>query len=105
MRFGPYCLAFVCVALAAVTARGDVWPILKSKCLACHGEDPKGELKGKLDLRSRETALKGGASGKPAIVPGKPEDSLLYVAVTRKDPDLVMPPKENDKLTDRKSVV
>ncbi|HKB01466.1 MAG TPA: PSD1 and planctomycete cytochrome C domain-containing protein [Gemmataceae bacterium] len=99
MRFGPYCLAFVCVALAAVTARGDVWPILQSKCLACHGEDPKGELKGGLDLRTRIGAIKGGKSDTPAIVPGKPDDSPLYRAVTRKNPDLVMPPKENDKLS------
>ncbi len=73
-------------------------PLLKSRCLACHGDDPK-KLRGGLDLRSRATALQGGDSGKPALVPGKPEDSLLYLAVTRKDETLVMPPKENDRLS------
>ncbi len=43
-----------------------------------------------LDLRQRETALKGGTRG-AAIVPGKPAESLLYKAVLR-DGDLKMPP-------------
>src|SRR5581483_7636274 len=75
-----------------------VLPVLKAKCLACHGDDPQ-KLKGGLDLSSAKAALAGGDSGKPAVVPGKPDDSPLVVAVSRKDPDLVMPPKENDKLS------
>jgi mono/diheme cytochrome c family protein len=78
--------------------RGKVRLLLKTKCLACHGDDPN-DLKGGYDLRKRDAALKGGDSGEPAVVPGKPEHSPLYVAVTRKDDALVMPPKENDKLT------
>ena len=78
---------------------GAVLPVLKAKCLACHGDDPK-KLKGGLDLTSAKAALAGGDSEKPAVVPGKPDASPLVVAVTRKDPDLVMPPKENDKLSD-----
>jgi hypothetical protein len=53
--------------------RENVQPILTGKCLACHGSDKK---KGKLDLTRRATVLVGGQSG-PAIVPGKPADSLL----------------------------
>ena len=68
-------------------------------CLACHGDEPQ-KLKGGLDLTSAMAALAGGDSGRPAVVPGKPDASPLVVAVTRKDPDLVMPPKENDRLTD-----
>src|SRR5262245_31983129 len=75
-----------------------VWPILQAKCSACHGDDAK-KLRGGLDLRSRDTALRGGDSGKPAFVPGKPDGSPLYVAVTRRDTNLVMPPKENDRLS------
>jgi hypothetical protein len=55
------------------TFRGDVQTILTTKCLACHSPDKK---KGKLDLSRRSTALAGGKSG-PAVVPGKPDDSLL----------------------------
>ncbi len=43
--------------------------------------------------------LKGGQSGSPALVPGDPAKSLLYVAITRQNQNLAMPPKENDQLT------
>jgi hypothetical protein len=43
--------------------------------------------------------LKGGESGEPALVPGLPEKSLLYITVTHRDKELVMPPKENDRLS------
>jgi hypothetical protein len=75
-----------------------VWPLLSVKCLACHGNDEK-KLHGGLDLRTRAGMLKGGDSGQPALVPGQPEESPLYVAATRRDKDFVMPPKENDKLS------
>jgi cytochrome c553 len=75
----------------------DVWPIIQSKCLACHGEDLK-KRKGGLDLRTRDGMLKGGEGG-PVLVPGQPEMSRLYVAVTRADDELAMPPKENDRLS------
>ena len=50
--------------------------VLQQHCLSCHGET---RISG-LDLRQRESLLKGGNSG-PAIVPGHPEESLLYQAV------------------------
>ncbi|HTK77782.1 MAG TPA: PSD1 and planctomycete cytochrome C domain-containing protein [Gemmataceae bacterium] len=74
----------------------DILPILKEKCIACHGEDPKGP-RGGLDLRSREKALAGGESGEPALVPGDVAKSLMLKAVAREGPK--MPPKETDKLT------
>src|SRR5688572_16772260 len=45
---------------------------------------------GGLDLRQRESALKGGTRG-PAIVPGNASQSLLYQAVLRSGP-VQMPP-------------
>lgn len=60
--------------------------VLQKNCLACHGTATSGGL----DLRSRETALKGGARG-PALVPGQPDKSILFRAV-RHDGDLAMPP-------------
>lgn len=51
----------------------DVVPILLLRCTACHGRSTK---EGELDLRTREGMLKGGKSG-PALVPGKPEASLI----------------------------
>ena len=74
--------------------------VLSSKCFACHGEEPK-EIKGEFDLTTREGLLKGGESGEPSMVPGKPLARPLYLATTRAhDEDWpAMPPKENDKLS------
>src|SRR5215217_7901945 len=52
----------------------DIQPILESSCWKCHGSAIQLS---KLDLRSREAALAGGAHG-PAIVPGNPDGSKLY---------------------------
>ena len=78
--------------LAALLARGaeqsaderfqkEVWPLIERTCLRCHGPE-----KHKADLRldSREAVLKGGESG-PALVPGKPGDSLLLKLVRHAD--------------------
>lgn len=56
-----------------------VRPILVAKCYECHAKDSK-EIGGKLILDSRAGILKGGESG-PAVVPGKPEKSLLIDAL------------------------
>lgn len=69
----------------------DIRPILSKTCFTCHGPDAaavKGELR--LDLRDR--ALKGGESGKPAIVPGKPDESMVVMHIRSTDPELMMPP-------------
>ena len=99
-------LAFSCAAVAAEPA-GDaeterlfaveVLPLLKAKCLACHGDDAD-DLKGEFDMRTRAGLLRGGESEEPAVVPGDPLASPLYQAI-RWD-GLEMPPKENDRLTE-----
>ena len=63
-----------------------VRPILFDHCLECHGDKKQW---GGLRLDSREAALRGGDSG-PAIVPGKPQESLLIRAIRHVD-DLKMP--------------
>jgi len=74
-------------------------PLFSEKCLACHGKD-EAKIKAGYDMRTAAAAFKGGESGKPAIVRGKPAESPLYLAVTRKHDDWEpMPPKEADKLT------
>ncbi|MBI3862697.1 MAG: DUF1553 domain-containing protein [Planctomycetia bacterium] len=69
----------------------DIAPILKAKCLKCHGET---ERKGELDLRSPASLRKGGESG-PAIVAKDPEQSLLFEKVSSGE----MPPAKKDRLT------
>ena len=51
----------------------DVLPIVLLRCTTCHG--PRRQ-DGNLDLRTRESMLKGGESG-PAIVPGDADASLM----------------------------
>jgi len=77
-----------------------VWPILQEKCLACHSEK-EGKLKGDLDLSSLQGMLLGGESSEKVLVPKKPDESLLLTAISWEDPDYEMPPKENDKLTEK----
>jgi hypothetical protein len=75
-----------------------VWPLFQEKCLACHGNDEK-KIKAGYDMRTLESASKGGESGVKALVPGKPGESPLYLASTRQHDDWEpMPPKEADQL-------
>ncbi len=64
----------------------NVRPLLANHCFKCHGTDKQN---GELRLDSRSAMLQGGDSG-PAIVPGKPEESLLIEAV--KYESFEMPP-------------
>jgi mono/diheme cytochrome c family protein len=50
----------------------EIKPLFTAKCGACHAATPQG----KLDLRTSEAILKGGASG-PVVVPGDAAKSLL----------------------------
>src|SRR3954465_11809672 len=68
-------------------------PLLIENCYKCHSSTSE-KLKGSLKLDSREAALKGGESGKPAITPGDREKSLLIEAVRYSNPDLQMPPRK-----------
>ena len=70
-------------------------PVLVERCYKCHSaEAEKNEkLKGKLRLDLRVGVRGRGESGQVAVVPGKPDESNLYRAVTYLDSELVMPPK------------
>jgi mono/diheme cytochrome c family protein len=63
-----------------------VKPILSRRCAKCHGEDDK---RSGLRVDSRESLLCGGHRG-PAILPGKPDDSLLIQSVLQTS-ELKMP--------------
>src|SRR5580704_5096711 len=64
----------------------DVVPMLLTRCTVCHG---LRKQEAGLDLRSKASMLKGGTSG-PAMVLGKPEDSLLIKRINAGE----MPPKQ-----------
>jgi len=78
----------------------EVRPLLATRCVTCHGP---AKQKGDLRLDSRKTALAGGDSG-PAVVPGKPAESLLIDAINYGDiakmpPKSKLPPAEIATLT------
>lgn len=52
-------------------------PLLEQQCKTCHAGSA-GQAG--LDVTTRETLLRGGDRG-PAVVPGKPEESLLYLYI------------------------
>ncbi len=75
----------------------NVRPLLAENCYSCHGDKKQ---KGGLRLDSLEAILKGGESG-PAVVAGKPEESLIVEAINYEGPE--MPP--NGKLDHAKVAI
>ncbi len=69
----------------------EIRPIISNICLQCHGPDDKGR-KGGLQLDERETALRGGKSGRPAFIEGQPAASEIIRRLRSTDPDEMMPP-------------
>ena len=72
-------------------------PVLADQCYRCHSNQSE-KIRGGLRLDTRAATLEGGDSGS-ALVPGKPDESLLIEAIRYGNPDLRMPPKGN-KLSD-----
>ena len=89
LRFLACSIAFSAISFADQREQFEskVRPILAKNCFACHRQSAMGGLR----LDSREAVLKGGNSG-PAIVPGKPQDSLLMKVVDHTHERLKMPP-------------
>ncbi len=88
------------LSLTLTAARADtaffeqkIRPVLVEHCYACHSAGAE-KLKGNLYLDSKAGWEKGGDSGHPAILPGKPEESLLIRTIRHLEEDLEMPPKK-----------
>ncbi len=79
-------LGFAFLAADPDPTLDDVVPILLRRCTVCHGAREK---ENGLDLRTRETMLRGGKLG-PAIVPGRPGESLILKRIRAGE----MPPRE-----------
>ncbi len=97
MKTYPPCLAFLLLLAVARLAIADdgvqffeqhVRPILVDHCFKCHSD--QFEQKGGLVLDSRQGWLQGGEHG-PALVPGKPDQSLVMQALKHLG-DVAMPP-------------
>ena len=73
----------------------DVRPILSDNCFACHGFDAANRKgKRRLDTFEGATAERNDIR---AIVPGKPEESDLWIRVSSASDEELMPPKESHK--------
>ncbi|WZO97071.1 c-type cytochrome domain-containing protein [Isosphaeraceae bacterium EP7] len=87
----------VCLCLVNPFATGseidfyrDVYPVLKSNCIACHN---KTITKAALNMETPETMRKGGDSGE-GVIPGNGAESLIFQAAAHTG-DVEMPPKGN----------
>jgi hypothetical protein len=87
------------LAAADLDYNRDVRPILSENCFACHGFDEKAR-KGKLRLDLAESAY-AERNGLIRIKPGDPASSEVWLRITSKDEEEVMPPPDaHAKLTD-----
>ncbi len=92
-------LSFRCLgAEERVLFNRDIRPILSENCFECHGPD-EAQRKGGNDGLRLDT-LNGALEdlgGSAAIVPGKPDESLLIARIKTHDRDDLMPPPETGK--------
>ena len=75
----------------------SVKPILERSCLRCHNGTTSP---GRLNLTSKAAAFQIQKDGKSFILPGKPNESLLVTAVSRKGTHAKMMPQLPVSLTD-----
>jgi len=72
--------------------QADVLPFLAANCLACHNA---GTKEGGLSLETVAAIRAGGDSG-PAVVAGKPDESVLLIRAAHRDAEAdAMPPQGN----------
>lgn len=78
--------------------RAAVTKVFETRCLACHGPEKQ---KGKFRVDQRDSLLKGGDSGVPAVVPGDAAKSGLFrMILLPAGHDDVMPPAGKERLSD-----
>lgn len=82
-------------AQTRVDFQRDVRPILSDNCFLCHGPDASTR-KANLRLDVREGAVAVRSNGTP-VVPGKPDESLLYKRITDAVAARRMPPLSSHK--------
>ena len=73
----------------------DVRPLLSNYCVQCHGPDEENR-KADLELHTQEGLFSGDIDSR-IVVPGEPEESLLFQRITTHDNDERMPPLESKK--------
>jgi len=71
-----------------VDFNAEIRPILNKNCIVCHGGVKKS---GGFGLLFRQDALEATESGKPAIIPGNPEESEMIKRLRNSNPEFRMP--------------
>ena len=79
-----------------VDFNSQIRPILNKKCISCHGGVKRS---GGFSLLFPSEALEPNESGKPAIVPGNPQESEMIRRIKHHDPEVRMP-AEGDPLAE-----
>src|SRR5687767_8431286 len=86
-KIAPLLILSIALRGAEVRFNRDIRPLLSDRCFACHGPD-KGTRKAKLRLDVPESAFGPRADeSEHAIVPRKPDKSLLITRIFSTDPD------------------
>ncbi len=98
-RFGHgYCIFLFAPFITwagEISYNQHIRPILSDRCFNCHGPDP-GSRKAKLRLDDPISAYAPRQDpSERAIVPGRPEESILIRRIFAADPDDVMPPPKS----------
>ena len=88
------CWVGVVSASTPISFDADVRPILSDRCYFCHGPDAT-DIQGDLQLHTFEHATSDRDGFGPAIVPGKPEESLMWKRISSKKARYVMPPSSS----------
>jgi hypothetical protein len=105
----------IAVALALVTTPAvaaeevsyalDVFPILNSRCVACHHPGGEGHQKTGLDLSTYDGLMKGTQHG-AIVVPGDPLTSNLIVVIEgRASPAIRMPHNQRPLLKAQQQIL
>jgi hypothetical protein len=83
-----------------ISFNDNIQPILSEYCYHCHGPDSgtREPKKAPMRLDRMDQAFAPRENGKPVIIKGKPEESLLIKLIREKDPDAVMPPPSSHKV-------
>ncbi len=102
-RLAAFALMAVLVSASVAAVAGepgvdfnrDIRPILSETCYQCHGPDA-GKRKADLRLDTRDGLFRS-ADGTTIVVPGKLDESELWLRVSSDDADSLMPPPKAGK--------
>jgi hypothetical protein len=83
-------------SLGTVDFATEIWPLLETHCLDCHGPDTQ---ESHLRVDSLRSLQRGGDSGEPAIDLQEPKRSLLLTLVAHEDDAHRMPPQGSERLS------